>query len=90
MMQLPPEQSPLLQSRLEPHFLLFAQFAQLPPQSTSVSLPFSTWSLQLAAAQWPALQTPLTQSPAAPHATPSEHAGHVPPQSTALSEPFFV
>ena len=39
-----------------------AQGAQEPPQSTSLSSPFATVSLQLAAAQVPVSQTPLSQS----------------------------
>lgn len=63
----------------------------LPPQSTSVSLPFLTVSVQLAAAQSLAEQTPLVQSVAATHALESAHFPQVPPpQSTSVSLPFLV
>ena len=46
---MPPAHTPLTQSEDALHFLLSAQAAQVPPpQSTSVSAPFSTASVQLA------------------------------------------
>jgi hypothetical protein len=79
--QIPPAQLPLTQSPPTEHFRPFAHFlagAQLPPQSTSVSLPFSTVSLQAGALHWEVAlghqavtlvqQTWLLQSVPAPHA----------------------
>jgi hypothetical protein len=62
-----------------------------PPQSTSVSAPFWTLSLQPAPWQAPAVQTPLAQSVGKVHAEPVPHFEvHVPPQSMAVSEPFWT
>jgi hypothetical protein len=64
---------------------------QLPPQSTPVSLPFCTASVQLGAAQKALMQTPLWQSASFVHV---ESAGHAlqsgPPQSMSVSTPFFT
>ena len=62
-----------------------------PPQSTSVSSPFATESLQLGAAHVCAVQTPLVQSGPTAQPIPTsqgEQAG--PPQSRLVSEPFFT
>ena len=57
----------------------------------SVSAPFLTLSVQLAAAQIPPLQTALVQSPALAHFFPSAHAGQLPPpQSMSVSAPFLT
>ena len=67
------------------------QGLQVPPQSTSVSAPFFTVSVQLAAVQSLAEQTPLVQSEAAVHTLVSGHLEQVPPpQSTSVSAPFFT
>jgi hypothetical protein len=44
------------------------QSGQLPPQSTSVSLPFITPSVQLGGAHWPFMHCAVTQSPPNLHA----------------------
>jgi hypothetical protein len=62
-----------------------AHFGQVPPQSTSVSLPFRTLSVQLGAEQV-TLHTPAKQSVAAPHFLPVPHFPQLgPPQSTSVS-----
>jgi hypothetical protein len=48
--QTPPVHGPFAQSLVAPQILPGAQvLPQFPPQSTSVSVPFLTWSVQLAA-----------------------------------------
>jgi hypothetical protein len=88
-----PEHTPLVQSVTTKQTLLSAHLLQVPPpQSTSVSLPFLTVSLQVAATHLLAVHTPLWQS------LPSVHAPLVvqrlqlelPPQSTSLSPPFLT
>ncbi len=62
-----------------------------PPQSWSVSLPFSVPSVQLLALQNPERHTFDEQSPEESHPWPLPHAGHAPPpQSTSVSVPFFL
>src|SRR4051794_1031499 len=61
----------------------------VPPQSTSVSLPFCTASLHDAGVQVPA-QTLLVQSPLTAQAALSEQRPHEPPQSTSVSPPFWM
>jgi hypothetical protein len=61
-----------------------------PPQSTSVSEPFFTWSVQSGALHLPASHTPLVQSPLRRQFLPSAQPGHAPPQSTSVSEPLFT
>jgi len=65
-----------------------------PPQSTAVSLPFFTVSVQVGTAHAPLVQTPLVQFPPAPvpvpHILPLAQAGQAPPQSTSVSLPFFT
>jgi hypothetical protein len=64
---------------------------QLPPQSTSVSVPFFTKSVQSGAWHTLFVHTPLAQSDGAEHAFDVSHFGHaVPPQSTSVSLPFFT
>ena len=76
------------------HFLFVGEAAHEPPQSTAVSVPFFTVSVQLGVAQTPAVQTPLLQLPPAavpvPHILPFAQAGHEAPQSTSVSPPFFT
>jgi len=75
-----------------PHFLLVGAAAQLPPQSTAVSVPFFTLSLQVGTAQVPEVQTPLAQLRPAPvpdpHIWPFAQPGQEPPQSTSVSVLF--
>jgi hypothetical protein len=60
-----------------------------PPQSTSVSVPFFTPSVQAGNAQIEFLHTPLEQSEPIAQPAPSTHTAHVPPpQSTSVSSPF--
>jgi hypothetical protein len=82
-----------VQSAEDTHFSFATHlFGQLPPQSTSVSLPFCTPSPQLGVAQTPPLHTPLAQS--VPNvqlpAVPQRWQLVAPPQSTSLSPPFFT
>ena len=62
-----------------------------PPQSSSVSLPFSLPSRQSGAssAQRPPSQRPVWQSAGARHSAPAAHGAHEPPQSTPVSAPFL-
>jgi len=68
--------------------------AHEPPQSTAVSVPFFTVSVQLGVAHRPPAQTPLAQLPPAavpvPHILPFAQDGQAPPQSTSVSLPFFT
>jgi hypothetical protein len=62
-----------------------------PPQLRSVSAPFLTLSLQLAAWHSPPVQTPLWQSAATMQAFDVAHLpGQEPPQSTSVSDPFLA
>jgi hypothetical protein len=63
---------------------------QLPPQSTSLSLPLRWPSSQLAATHSAFTQISLLQSEVLAQRLPFEQAGHVPPQSMSVSEPFFA
>jgi len=64
---------------------------QVPPQSTSPSLPFLTVSLQVGAEHLPAAQIPLRQSAAPPQDPLVMHfVAHEPPQSLSVSVPFFT
>ncbi len=80
------------QSPLAWHILPSPQAGQVPPpQSVSVSVPFSTPSLQLGVWQVPFLQTPLLQSGPPLHILPSSQAGQVPPpQSVSVSVPSWL
>jgi hypothetical protein len=95
--QMPDSQGPLAQSPSAEHFLPGAHVEpQLPPQSTSVSVPFCAPSLHVAAAQVfdpnsCCLHTLLLQSDPVEHFLLSPHFGHVPPpQSTSVSAPSLV
>jgi hypothetical protein len=72
------------------HVLPVAHFEQVPPQSTSLSAPFLTASLQAAATHLLLVQTPLAQWLPALQVCPVVQRPHVdvPPQSTSLSPPF--
>jgi hypothetical protein len=87
-----PEHTPLWQSAATAHVPLVGHFGQVPPpQSTSVSAPFFTLSVQLADWQMLPTQTPLWQSPPTLHVLPAAHFGHeAPPQSMSVSVPFFT
>src|SRR4051812_43939978 len=80
---------PLVQSEPARHILPSAHFAHMPPQSTSVSVPFFILSLHDGAVLHTLLvQTALRQSLPSWHILPSSQAGHVPPpQSTSVSLP---
>jgi hypothetical protein len=89
--QVPAVQAPLVQSVSSAHAWPSPQPGQGPPQSTAVSAPFFTRSVQLGAAQTLLAQTPLSQSVALAHPPPAAHGGHAPPpQSTPVSAPFFT
>jgi hypothetical protein len=77
------------QSASEAHCPPAAQPGQVPPQSTSVSLPFFTVSVHVGATHFDAVQTPDAQSsgPAQARLSP-QCIGHDPPQSTSVSLPF--
>jgi hypothetical protein len=93
--QMPFMQSPAtVQARPSPHVRFVGAIAHEPPQSTAVSLPFLTVSVQVGAAHAPAVQTPLAQfapllAPL-PHIFPVAQGGQLPPQSTSVSVPFLV
>jgi hypothetical protein len=63
-----------------------------PPQSTALSPPFFTASLQLAAWHLPPLHTALEQSLAAVQERFAAQRTHAvaPPQSTSVSPPFLT
>jgi hypothetical protein len=90
-----PLQTPLEQSAASPQFepSLHLAHEPVPPQSTSVSLPFLALSLQLGAwhvAGFPE-QTPLVQSLDTEQRKSFAHLAQVlPPQSTSVSVPFFT
>jgi hypothetical protein len=86
-----PWHDPLEQSPFAAQVFPAAHGGQRPPQSTSVSEPFVTRSVQLEGWQVEAEQTPLWQSPPPVQAFPSGQRGQTPPpQSTAVSAPFFT
>ena len=63
----------------------------VPPQSTSVSVPFFTLSVLVGTWQAAPVQTPLLQSSATRHALRSAHGGlPTPPQSTSVSVPSLT
>ena len=68
-----------------------AHGVQVPPQSTSVSLPLRSSSAQSGEVrQLPRAQMPLLQSEALTQAVPTGQPGHVPPpQSTRISSPSW-
>ena len=80
------QSEPALQAEPAPQRLQ----AVAPPQSTSVSPPFWTRSLQEGGWQTAAVQTPLWQSAARLQASPSAQSGQEPPQSTSVSLPFWT
>jgi hypothetical protein len=82
----------LAQSEPSVHALPLEQAAHVPPpQSTSVSAAFFTWSVQVAAWQMCPAQVPLAQSVPTLQPLPLPHAVHdPPPQSTLVSAPFLI
>jgi hypothetical protein len=88
-----PEQTLLVQSVAAPQALPSPHLlagAQEPPQSTSVSVPFFTVSLQTAAWHTSPVHTPSRQSAATVQALFAAHLSQVPPQSTSVSVLFFT
>jgi hypothetical protein len=82
--------SPASQSEVALHSFDSPQAAHVPPpQSTSVSFPFFTPSLQVAAWHCPATQTPVKQSRSAPQTSGAGHGLQLPPQSTPVSSPSW-
>src|SRR5690242_16485788 len=84
----PPAHVPLAQSAATEHILPEAQRGQVPPQSTSVSLPSRAWSKQVlpVGVHWPAMHLPYMQSPSARQPSPKRQvAPQPPPQSTSVS-----
>jgi hypothetical protein len=81
-----------MQSAATAQFLVSAHLvAQVPPQSTSVSVPFFAASVQVAAKHLFAVHTELTQSAATAQDFVSAHLlAHVPPQSMSVSVPFLT
>src|SRR5205085_78922 len=86
---LPSTQPKRAQSAGALHVLPLAQPAHAPPQSTSVSEPFRTPSVQVSV-HLPPAHTPDAQSPGAAPAFRSAHLGHAPPQSTSASLPCLT
>jgi hypothetical protein len=90
----PAEHTPFRQSLAALHFLASVHVPQLPPpQSTSVSVPFSTRSVQVGVAQRLVAggQTKLVQSAARAQVCPVSQGRQVlPPQSTSVSLPFLA
>jgi hypothetical protein len=85
--------TPLAQSLGTVHAPPVAQRAHdvVPPQSTPLSPPFLTPSLQAGAWHTLPVHTPLEQSAATPQALPVAHfVLQLPPQSTSVSVPFFT
>src|SRR5689334_2052229 len=81
---------PLAQSSSPRHALPVPQFAQRPPQSTSLSSLFFTPSLHVTHLA-PAQRPPGAQSSSTVHALPAaQRVGHRRPQSTSLSGPSFT
>jgi hypothetical protein len=78
------------QSVPDPHPCPAAHWVgQDPPQSTSVSVPLRTPSVQLGAWQVDPMQEPESQSLPEAQCSPwVQRLGQLPPQSTSLSEPF--
>src|SRR4051812_3011853 len=82
-------QLPLAQSATTLHELVRPQGPQAsPPQSTPVSWPFCSWSLQVGAAHLPLVQRLLRQSESSVQPSDGAHGGHCPPQSRSVSVPF--
>jgi hypothetical protein len=91
-LQAPPWHTPDWQSAAAEQLWPLAHAPHVdPPQSTAVSLPFRTPSLQVGARQMPPTHTALWQSAPEPQPSPAGHAAQLcPPQSTSVSAPFFA
>jgi hypothetical protein len=90
---LPSMHTALAQSSAPAQIRPSAHGEQLPPQSTSVSLPLSTPSAHVGRSQKPVptLHTAVVQSPPKLQFLPGAHFGHSgPPQSMSVSAPFFI
>ena len=59
-----------------------------PPQSSSVSKPFCTWSRQVGAWHSPPVQTPLVHPAASEQGSPAGQGPQPPPQSVPSSLPL--
>src|SRR5258708_23809985 len=82
-------QLPLVQSASTRQWPPAKHLVHIPPQSTSVSVPFTALSLQLTISQTWSAHVPLAQSASTAHPWPSTHFGHVVlPQSLSVSSPF--
>src|SRR5207245_2329504 len=90
--QAEPLQTPLVQSAPARHAWPSPQSGQvLPPQSTSLSVPFLTPSPQVGAARTDELHTRPWQTPATAQFFPLAHlVGQEAPQSTSPSVPFWI
>jgi hypothetical protein len=91
--QVPAEQNIDVQSVATPHISPSAHGMHIvPPQSTSVSVPFIVPSVHVGSGwQVPPVQMSVVQSPLPPHMSPGVQVGpHVPPQSTSDSVPFII
>jgi hypothetical protein len=81
----------LVQSPLAEQALLVPHGPQVgPPQSTSVSAPFLTLSVQLGAWHVPPAHEPLAQSVPSVHVAPTAQGEQPGPQSTSASLPFLT
>src|SRR5689334_12219060 len=81
----------LWQSTLPEQPWPLAHFGHVLPQSTPVSVPFMTVSVQVGVWQTPPVHTLLVQSLPVLHDFPFAHLAHVaPPQSMADSDPFLT
>ena len=84
----------LWQSPAPEHTLPSPQsLGQVPPQSTSVSVPFGVESVQVGSLQVLVglpVQTLLRQSPATEQSLSLAQSGQLPPQLTSVSLPFFT
>ena len=92
--QSPPSQFALAQSEATRQCRFSAHLMQspAPPQSTSVSVPFFSPSVQVGAGlQRPSAQRPELQSVSSRHARSRSQCGHSgPPQSRSVSRPFTL
>src|SRR5215510_1428488 len=88
--QAPLEHALLVQSAGELQPFVGSHFAHdVPPQSMSLSSPFLTESLQVAATHTEPTHELDRQSAPALQPLVSPHAGQAPPQSTSVSLPFL-
>ncbi len=87
---MPPEHTPVSQSVPWLHVWPTVHAGQPPPQSTSVSAPFSTLSLQVGAWHTLFVHTADWQSAPMMQPSPSAQPGQTPPQSTSVSSWFSI